>query len=208
MSSNDAKRVVVLISGRGSNLSTLLAACADPGFPARICGVVANAPGAGGLAIAQKAGIATKVVDHRTFASREAFEVALQAALMEMQPQIVILAGFMRILSDSFVHPWRGRLINIHPSLLPLFKGLRTHAQALAARARVHGCTVHFVEPAMDAGPIIAQATVPVLDGDTPETLGARVLVAEHALYPKALAMVASGDIVYDNGKAVVRRLG
>lgn len=187
------KRVAVLISGRGSNMAALVAAARDPAYPAEVVLVVSNRPDAAGLANAAGAGIATAVVDHKAFAGKAAFEAALDAKLREADAEIVCLAGFMRVLSADFVGRWEGRLINIHPSLLPAFPGLDTHARALAAGASRHGATVHFVTAEVDAGPAIAQAEVAVLPGDTPETLAARVLDAEHRLYPEALALVASG---------------
>lgn len=195
--------VTVLISGRGSNLSALIEAARDPSYPARIHHVIANRPDAGGLQIARASGIATSIVDHTQFAGRDAFEAALMAAIATHPPAFICLAGFMRILSAGFVAHYRGRIINIHPSLLPLFKGLKTHAQALAAGATEHGCSVHFVEPDMDAGPLIAQSRVPVLPGDDEATLGGRVLDAEHALYPRALKLVAEGAARYENGRTI-----
>ena len=189
------KRVAILISGRGSNMAALIEAARHPDYPAEIVLVISNRLEAEGLARAAAAGIATAVVDHTSFAGKPAFEAALNARLAEAGAEIVCLAGFMRLLSPGFVERWRDRLLNIHPSLLPAFPGLDTHARAIAAGAKVHGCTVHFVRAAMDDGPIIAQAEVPVLPGDTPELLAARVLVAEHQLYPGALAEVAAGKI-------------
>ncbi len=195
--------VTVLISGRGSNLSALIEATRDPAYPARITHVISNRPEAGGLEIARAAGIATSVVDHKQFSGRAAFEAALEGAIARRRADVICLAGFMRLLSAAFVNHFRGRIINIHPSLLPAFKGLKTHAQALAAGATEHGCTVHFVEPDMDAGPIIAQARVPVLPGDDEVTLEQRVLEAEHALYPRALKLVAEGAARYENGRTI-----
>ena len=189
------RRVAILISGRGSNMAALIEAARHPDYPAEIVLVISNRPEAEGLARAAADGIATAVVDHTAFAGKAAFEAALDARLAEASAEIVCLAGFMRLLSPGFVERWRDRLLNIHPSLLPAFPGLDTHARAIAAGAKVHGCTVHFVRAAMDDGPIIAQAEVPVLPGDTPELLAARVLVAEHQLYPGALAEVAAGKI-------------
>ena len=189
------RRVAILISGRGSNMAALIEAARHPDYPAEIVLVISNRLEAEGLARAAAAGIATAVVDHTSFAGKPAFEAALNARLAEAGAEIVCLAGFMRLLSPGFVERWRDRLLNIHPSLLPAFPGLDTHARAIAAGAKVHGCTVHFVRAAMDDGPIIAQAEVPVLPGDTPELLAARVLVAEHQLYPGALAEVAAGKI-------------
>jgi len=186
-------RVGVLISGRGSNLQALLDACADPAFPAEIALVISNVATAQGLERAERAGIPTKVIDHKQFPTRAAFDAVMDEALRAAGIELVCLAGFMRLLSDGFVEGWQGRMINIHPSLLPSFKGMHTHAQALAAGVKRHGCTVHYVTPALDDGPTIAQAEVPVLEGDTEETLAARVLEAEHRLYPLALKMVAEG---------------
>lgn len=187
------KKVAVLVSGRGSNLQALLDACADPAFPAEIVLVVSNVPGAYGLTRAYKAGVPTVTVNHRDYPSREAFEQALDATLRQAGVEIVCLAGFMRVLTAPFVEAWEGRLINIHPSLLPAFKGLHTHERVLAAGARFHGCTVHFVRPDVDAGPIIVQGVVPVRPGDTPEDLATRVLAVEHKIYPHALRLVAEG---------------
>jgi phosphoribosylglycinamide formyltransferase-1 len=184
--------VGILISGRGSNMQALIEACRRPGFPAEIALVLSNEAGAAGLARAQAAGIATRVLDHRDFnKDRPAFERALTAALDEAGVEFVCLAGFMRILSETFVAHWRDRLINIHPSLLPAFRGLDTHKRALEAGVRLHGCTVHFVRAAMDEGPIIVQAAVPVLPGDDEAKLAARVLAAEHRCYPLALMLAA-----------------
>jgi phosphoribosylglycinamide formyltransferase-1 len=185
-------RVAVLISGRGSNMSALLAAAADPSYPAEIVTVISNRADAAGLAHAAGAGVATAVVDHRV-RDRAAFEVELDARLAEADADLVCLAGFMRLLSAPFVEHWRDRILNIHPSLLPAFPGLDTHARALQAGVKLHGCTVHFVRAIVDDGPIIAQGAVPVLSGDTPETLAERVLAIEHKLYPLGLALVASG---------------
>jgi phosphoribosylglycinamide formyltransferase-1 len=195
------KRVAILISGRGSNMAALIEAARAPEYPAEIVLVISNRPDAAGLARAAEAGIATALVDHKTFAGKADFEAALDSRLVESRIDIVCLAGFMRVLSAEFVVRWRDRLINIHPSLLPAFPGLDTHARALAAGARMHGCTVHFVREGVDDGPIIAQAEVPVLPGDTPDALAARVLAAEHRLYPKALALVASGKAPLQPGR-------
>lgn len=181
--------IAVLISGRGSNLQCLIDACAQPDYPARIVAVISNRPGAYGLERAREAGIAAIAIDHKAYETREDFEAALDAALREAGAEFVCLAGFMRILTEGFVNQWEGRMINIHPSLLPKFKGVDTHARAIEAGESEHGCTVHWVTPGMDEGPTIAQARVPVLPGDTPETLAARVLVEEHRLYPEALKL-------------------
>jgi formyltetrahydrofolate-dependent phosphoribosylglycinamide formyltransferase len=185
-------RVGVLISGRGSNLAALIAAAQDPDYPAEIVLALANTPAAGGLEIAGKAGIAAVAIDHRPFkGDREAHERAIDEALRAARVELVALAGYMRIFTPWFVQAWRGRTINIHPSLLPHFPGVDTHARALAAGHDRHGCTVHWVTEGVDAGPVIGQAEVPVLDGDTAETLAARVLHAEHRLYPECLAKAA-----------------
>ncbi len=189
------RKVGVLISGRGSNLKSLIAACADPKFPAKIVLVISNVAGAGGLAHASNVGIATKVIPHKTFPSREAFDAAIDVALNDAGVEIVCEAGFMRIHSEGFVRKWQGRIINIHPSLLPAFKGTHVHEQAIAAGVKTSGCTVHFVAAEVDSGPIIAQSAVPVLEGDTPETLAARVLEEEHKLYPVALRLVVEGRV-------------
>lgn len=196
-------RTAILISGRGSNMASLIAATADPAFPAEVVLVISNVGSADGLKHAAAAGIATKTIPHKAFVSREAFDAALDAALNGADVEIVCLAGFMRILSDGFARKWEGRLLNIHPSLLPSFKCVRVHEQALQAGVRVSGCTVHFVVPELDAGPIIAQAAVPVEPDDTPETLAARVLEAEHKLYPAALKLLAEGKVKLEGGRAV-----
>jgi phosphoribosylglycinamide formyltransferase-1 len=185
------KRYVILISGRGSNMESLL----DAGLPARCAAVISNRPEAGGLAAAAARGVATTVIDHRGFASREAFDAALAAEIERHAPELVLLAGFMRILTDDFVRRFEGRLLNIHPSLLPAFPGVRTHAQALAGGVRLHGCSVHFVTPALDGGPIVAQAAVPVLAGDDEASLGQRVLAEEHRLYPRVARWFLDGRL-------------
>jgi phosphoribosylglycinamide formyltransferase-1 len=189
------KRVAVLISGRGSNMSALIEAAKAPDYPAEIVGVLSNRAAAPGLATAAAEGIATASLAQSKFPSREMFEDVMTQTLESWGVDIVCLAGFMRILGDDFVNHWAGRMINIHPSLLPLYKGLNTHERALADGARTHGCTVHFVTPGLDEGAAILQAEVPVLPGDTPETLAARVLVEEHRIYPEALRLLASGKI-------------
>ena len=194
-------RVAVLISGRGSNMQALLAASREPRYPAEIVLVLSNDPDAEGLAIASRAGVKSESLDHRAFASREAFDSALEARLTAEDIELVCLAGFMRLLGPGFVDRWSGRMINIHPSLLPSFRGLHTHDRAIEAGVRIHGCTVHYVVPAVDAGPIIAQAAVPVLPTDTPDTLAARVLAEEHRLYPLGLDLVASGRARLDGGR-------
>jgi phosphoribosylglycinamide formyltransferase-1 len=185
----------VLISGRGSNLQALIDAAADPAYPAEIALVISNKADAGGLVRAEAAGIATKVIPHKEFASREAFDAALDKALRDAGVGLVCLAGFMRLLTPGFSQGWHDRLINIHPSLLPSFKGLDSHAQALKAGVRFSGCTVHFVRPEMDAGPIILQAAVPVHDGDDEDRLAARILEAEHKSYPLAVRLIAEGRV-------------
>ncbi len=185
----------VLVSGRGTNLQALIDACADPAYPAEIGLVIANNPDAPGLERARRAGIAARCIDHRAFDGREDFERALDEALAATGAGLVCLAGFMRILTPWFVDRWRDRLINIHPSLLPAFPGLDTHARALAEGVRISGCTVHFVRVEMDRGPIIAQAAVPVLEGDDPGRLAARVLAAEHRCLPHAVRLIAEGRV-------------
>jgi phosphoribosylglycinamide formyltransferase-1 len=177
------KSVVILISGRGSNLQAIL----EAKLPARIAAVISNKPDAGGLEFARQHGIATEVADHKQYPSREAFDQALMQAIDAHQPDLVVLAGFMRVLTEGFVQHYAGRMINIHPSLLPAFPGLHTHQQAIDAGVRIHGCTVHFVTPTVDHGPIIVQAAVPVNPGDTAQTLAARVLRQEHCIFPAAI---------------------
>jgi phosphoribosylglycinamide formyltransferase-1 len=189
------KRIGVLISGRGSNLGALIEACKAPDFPARIVLVVSNVPSVQGLLRAEAALIPALTINHKDFASREDFDAALDKVLNEAGVELLCNAGFMRLHTEGFVDRWRDRHLNIHPSLLPAFKGLHTHARVLDEGMKITGCTVHFVRPEMDTGPIVAQAAVPVLPGDTPETLGARVLEAEHRLYPHALRLVASGAV-------------
>jgi len=197
-------KVAVLISGRGSNLQALIDDCRAPDAPAEIVLVLCNEPGAAGLARAAAAGIPTRVIDHRGFADRAAFEAALDRALAAAGAELVCLAGFMRLLGAEFVNRWRDRLINIHPSLLPAFRGLDTHSRAVAAGVRFAGCTVHFVRPEMDRGPIIVQAAVPVRPDDTALTLAARVLEAEHRAYPLALRLIAAGRVRVEGDRAVV----
>jgi phosphoribosylglycinamide formyltransferase-1 len=189
------KRLTVLISGQGSNLKALIDACADGRIVGRVTTVISNRPGAPGLEFARAAGIACLVVDHRNYPDREAFDQALAGAIDASAPDLVVLAGFMRILTDAFARHFRGRMVNIHPSLLPDFRGLHTHARALAAGVSRHGASVHFVTPELDGGPVIMQASVPVCPGDDPDTLAARVQVAEHCLYPAAVGMLCSGSI-------------
>nr|WP_281378598.1 phosphoribosylglycinamide formyltransferase [Kaistia hirudinis] len=191
-----------MISGRGSNMSALIDAAEDADFPAEIALVLSNRADAGGLKVAEDAGLATAVVDHKAYADRASFDAAVDARLREAGVEIVCLAGFMRLLTPPFVEAWRNRMINIHPSLLPLFPGLHTHERAIEAGMRLAGCTVHFVRAEMDSGPIIAQAAVPIAFDDTPETLAKRVLSAEHEIYPLALALVA-GDLVWVEGERI-----
>jgi phosphoribosylglycinamide formyltransferase-1 len=191
--------VAVIISGRGSNLQALL----DAGIA--VSGVISNVAGAGGLAIAAGRGVKTEVVDHKAFRNREAFDNALAAAIDRMSPKLVALAGFMRVLGPAFVQRFAGRMVNIHPSLLPAFTGLDTHRRALAAGVKLHGCTVHFVTAELDHGPIIAQAAVPVHAGDTEEALAARVLREEHVLYPKVIRWFLDGRLVIADGVVRVR---
>jgi phosphoribosylglycinamide formyltransferase-1 len=198
------KRVAVLISGRGSNMASLIAAAKAPGYPAEISLVVASRADAAGLARAAAEGIPTTTIAARNFVDKASFEAALDTRLAAEGIELICLAGFMRVLSPAFVERWRDRIINIHPSLLPAFAGLDTHARAIAARATQHGCTVHFVSAGVDEGPIIAQAVVPVLASDTPEELAARVLAEEHRLYPEVLAMVASGRARVIDGRVVI----
>lgn len=188
-------KTAVLISGRGSNLEALIAAAAAPGFPAEIALVLANRADAAGLGFAHAAGIPHQVIGHRAYPTRDAFDAALDAALKAAGIELACLAGFMRLLGRDFVTQWRDRLVNIHPSLLPAFRGLDTHARVLAAGVRFTGCTVHFVRAEMDDGPIIVQAAVPVLAGDDAERLATRVLAAEHRAYPLALRLIAEGRV-------------
>ncbi|MDP2409461.1 MAG: phosphoribosylglycinamide formyltransferase [Pseudolabrys sp.] len=199
------KRVAVLISGRGSNMAALLEAARDPAFSAEIVLIASNRPDAGGLVTARDAGIALEVVDHTKFGKdRAAFDAALQAVLEKHRIELVCLAGFMRLLTEGFVAQWQERMLNIHPALLPAFKGLDTHRRALEAGAKTHGATVHFVVPEMDAGPIIMQGAVAVQDDDTEATLSARVLAVEHRIYPLALKLVAEGRVRVADGRCLI----
>lgn len=197
-------KLAVLISGRGSNLQSLIDACADPAYPAEIALVVSNIPDVLGLERAKKAGIPTAVLSHKNFNDRESFEDALDAIIREAEPDLICLAGFMRILTEGFVRRWPDRLINIHPSLLPAFRGLHTHERVLEAGARFAGCTIHFVRPAMDDGPIIVQAAVPVHAGDDADSLAARVLAEEHKIYPLAVRLIAEGRARVENERVIV----
>jgi phosphoribosylglycinamide formyltransferase 1 len=201
---NVKKRVAILISGRGSNMQSLVTAARAKDFPARIVAVISNRPEAPGLAWARSKKIETVALDHKAYRSRDAFESDLQKALETADIELIALAGFMRLMTPAFVERWRNRMINIHPSLLPAFKGLHTHEFALEQGVRIAGCTVHFVRAEMDSGPIIAQAAVAVLSGDTPVTLAKRVLAAEHKLYPLALRCVASGRARVEGEKVYI----
>jgi phosphoribosylglycinamide formyltransferase 1 len=199
------KRVAVLISGRGSNMAALIEAAKDKKIPAEIVLVASNKPDAGGLATARAAGIATEIIDHAAFGKdRVAFERALQAALEKHRIDLVCLAGFMRLLSAGFVKQWQDRLLNIHPALLPAFKGLDTHKRAIEAGAKIHGASVHFVVAEMDSGPIIAQGVVAVHANDTEAALAARVLAVEHRIYPLALKLVAEGRVRVIDGRCLI----
>ncbi len=188
-------KVAVLISGRGTNLQALIDACAAPGFLAEIATVISNRPDAYGLERARAAGIPVAIIDHRAFASRPDFEATLDESIRAVGTDLVCLAGFMRLLTEGFARTWRDRLINIHPSLLPAFTGLNTHARMIQAGVRFAGCTVHFVRPEMDSGPIIVQAAVPVRQDDTPESLAERTLAVEHRIYPMAVRLIAEGRV-------------
>ena len=190
--------MVVLISGRGSNMQAIVNSVNSLALPAQICAVISNKASATGLAWAREQGVATVAVEHRDYASREAFDTALACAIDEYEPHYVLLAGFMRVLTPAFVERFNGRLINIHPSLLPAFPGLHTHQQALATGVQWHGCTVHFVTPVLDHGPIVAQGLVPVLAGDTPDDLAERVLQVEHRLYADVVRWLAEGRVSLD----------
>ena len=194
------KRTAILISGRGSNMNAILEAAKDPAYPAEIALVLANNPEAKGLATAQSYGIKTATVDHRLYkGDRAAFDATLHHILEDDSIELVVLAGFMRLLTPDFVNKWEDRMLNIHPSLLPAFKGLHTQQRALETGCRVAGCTVHFVRADMDSGPIITQGVVPVLDDDNEESLTARILKVEHQIYPRALALVAAGKVTVTN---------
>ena len=194
------KRIVILVSGRGSNLSALLKACTDEAWPATVAAVISNRPGAPALALAAAHGVPTAVVDHTAHADRAAFDAALAQCIDRFAPDWLVLAGFMRILTDGFVQRYAGRMVNIHPSLLPAFTGLHTHRRALEAGCKLAGATVHFVTPTLDHGPVIAQAAVPVHAGDDEASLAARVLAAEHRLYPMALRWCVEGRLRLDRG--------
>lgn len=199
------KKVGVLVSGRGSNLQALLDACADPSFPAEIALVISNVPGVYALERAANAGVPTLTIPHKGFPSREAFDAEMDKALRAAGIEIVCLAGFMRLLSTGFAEGWRGRMINIHPALLPSFKGLHTHRRAIEAGVKLHGCTVHLVTPELDDGPILVQKAVPVLASDDEDTLAARVLEQEHKAYPEALRLLAEDRVVVEGNRALIR---
>ncbi|MFM0084777.1 phosphoribosylglycinamide formyltransferase [Paraburkholderia sediminicola] len=192
------KKLVILISGRGSNMEAIIRACADEGWAAQVAAVIANRPDAAGLAFAASHGIATAVVDHRQFPDRDSFDAALAQEIDSFAPDLVVLAGFMRVLTSGFVDHYAGRMLNVHPSLLPSFPGLKTHQQALDAGVRLHGASVHFVTSQLDHGPIVAQAAVPVEAGDTPATLAERVLATEHIIYPRAVRWFVEGRLALD----------
>jgi phosphoribosylglycinamide formyltransferase-1 len=194
------KRIAILISGRGSNMEAIVQRCAQERWPAEVVAVIANRPQAAGLTFAREHGIATAVVDHTAFASRDAFDAALAETLDAQRPDLVVLAGFMRILGDAFVRRYEGRMLNIHPSLLPAFPGLHTHRRAIEAGCKASGATVHFVTPQLDHGPIVMQSVVPVLPGDTESSLAARVLATEHRIYPQAVCWFVSGQLRIDGG--------
>ena len=200
------KRVAILISGRGSNMMALVEAAVAPDFPAEIALVLSNRPDAAGLDWAASRGIRTASIDHKTYGKdREAFERAMQGVLEDNSIDLVCLAGFMRVLTPWFVAQWQGRMLNIHPALLPSYRGLHTHERALEDGVKIHGCTVHFVVPEMDAGPIILQAAVPVEDSDDADALAARVLAQEHRIYPQALALVAADRVKIDGNRVLAK---
>ena len=201
------KRIVILISGRGSNMEAIVQACAAEGWPAQVAAVVSNRPDAPGLAFARERGIAAVAVDHKRFEDREAFDAELAAVIEGFAPDVLVLAGFMRILGDGFVQRFAGKMINVHPSLLPAFPGLHTHRRAIESGCKLAGATVHFVTPALDHGPIIAQAAVPVLQGDTEASLSARVLAREHVMYPRAVRWLVQ-DLLRVDGDVVTHTAG
>jgi phosphoribosylglycinamide formyltransferase-1 len=198
------KNLVILISGRGSNMEAIVRACAHEAWSARIAAVIANRPDAAGLAFAASHGIATAVVDHRQYPDRASFDTALAQTIDGYAPDLVVLAGFMRVLTEGFVQHYSGRMLNIHPSLLPSFPGLKTHQGALDAGCRVHGATVHFVTPTLDHGPIVAQSAVPVRTGDDAATLAARVLKTEHTMYPRAIRWFLDGRLALDGERVTL----
>lgn len=195
------KRIVILISGRGSNMEAIVQRCAEQGWPATVVAVISNRPDAAGLGFARSRGMATAVVDHKAHPSREAFDTALAAAIDGFAPDLVVLAGFMRILGPAFVQHYEGRLLNIHPSLLPAFPGLHTHRRALETGCQLAGATVHLVTAELDHGPIVMQSAVPVLPGDDEHSLSARVLATEHVIYPQSVRWFVEGKLVIDQGR-------
>jgi phosphoribosylglycinamide formyltransferase 1 len=201
------KRVAVFISGGGSNMLSLADACQAADFPAEIIAVISDKPTAGGIAKAEARGIKTFVFERKAYADKAEHEAAILATLDEIKPDIICLAGYMRLISGEFINRYEGRMLNIHPSLLPLFPGLHTHQRAIDAGMKIAGCSVHFVTEGMDEGPIVAQAVVPVIAGDTADTLAARVLTVEHKLYPLALKLLAEGKVKMDGGKAILESL-
>lgn len=201
------KRIVILISGRGSNMEAIVQACAAEGWPAQVAAVISSRPDAAGLAFARERGIAAVAVDHKRFGDREAFDAELASVVEGFAPDVLVLAGFMRILTDGFVQRFAGKMVNVHPSLLPAFAGLHTHRRAIEAGCKLAGATVHFVTPALDHGPIIAQAAVPVLPGDTEASLSARVLAREHVMYPRAVRWLVQDQLRVD-GDVVTHTAG
>ncbi|SHN23732.1 phosphoribosylglycinamide formyltransferase [Rhizobacter sp. OV335] len=201
------KRIVILISGRGSNMEAIVQACAAEGWPAQVAAVISNRPDAAGLAFARERGIAAVAVDHKRFEERESFDAELASVIEGFAPDVLVLAGFMRILGDGFVQRFAGKMINVHPSLLPAFPGLHTHRRAIESGCKLAGATVHFVTPALDHGPIIAQAAVPVLPGDTEASLSARVLAREHVMYPRAVRWLVQDQLRVD-GDVVTHTAG
>jgi len=194
------QRIVILISGRGSNMQAIVQACAAEGWPAQVVAVIANRPDAAGLAFAREHGVTAVGLDHKAHGSREAFDAALAAEIDRFEPHLVVLAGFMRILGEGFVQRYAGRLLNIHPSLLPAFPGLHTHQRAIDAGCKAAGATVHFVTPALDHGPIVMQSVVPVLPGDDEDQLATRILATEHVIYPRAVKWFVQGKLRQDGG--------
>lgn len=202
------RKVAILISGRGSNMQALVRAAADPDYPAEIVLVLSNRADAEGLDFARRVGLATGVIPHRDFPDRASFDAAMDAEIRERGAELICLAGFMRLLDPAFIDAWRDRMLNVHPTLLPAFKGLDTHRRALDLGVKIAGCTVHFVRNEMDTGPIIAQAAVPVLAGDTADSLAARILEQEHILYPMALRLVCEGKVTVEGDRAIVDAAG
>ena len=198
------KKLVILISGRGSNMEAIVRACASEGWPARVAAVIANRPDAAGLAFAASHGIATAVIDHRQFPDRDSFDAALAEQIDAFAPDLIVLAGFMRVLTSRFVDRYTGRMLNVHPSLLPSFPGLKTHQQALDAGVKLHGASVHFVTSKLDHGPIVLQSAVPVEADDTAATLAARVLVTEHIIYPRAVRWFVEGRLALDGARVTL----